>query len=84
LQKYRSLGGEKPKAILCASSAEVCGPHQSDQKAALSRIGRANFGLVPDFIDRRSDVAPICVAAHICCLAMLVQRLSARFDGRRA
>ena len=39
--KYGSSGGEKPKAILCASSKEVLQPHQSDQKTALSRIGRA-------------------------------------------
>src|SRR5664279_5860505 len=35
-------GGEKPKAILCASPDEICGLHQSDQKTAFSRIGRAN------------------------------------------
>jgi Transposase DDE domain group 1 len=29
--KYGASGGEKPKAILCASSEEMCGPHQSDQ-----------------------------------------------------
>ena len=40
--KYGSSGGEKPKAILCASSKEVLQPHQSDQKTALSRIGRAS------------------------------------------
>jgi len=40
--KYGSSGGKKPKAILCASPEEVCGPHKSDQKAALSRIGRAS------------------------------------------
>jgi hypothetical protein len=30
--KYRSTGGEKPKAILCASPDEICGLHQSDKK----------------------------------------------------
>ena len=36
-------GGEKPKAILCASSEEACGHVNQTKKTVPSRIGRAKF-----------------------------------------
>ena len=54
------------RAIVREIGERLQGASKND---AFSTWSTANFGLVPDFIeDRRSDVAPICVAAHICCL----------------
>jgi hypothetical protein len=43
----RITGGEKPKAILCASSEEACGRVNRTKKTVPSRIGRAKFEAAP-------------------------------------
>jgi hypothetical protein len=41
--KVRVVRRDKPNAILCASSEEMCGRINPTKKTALSRVGRASF-----------------------------------------